>query len=418
MKMLDPKEAEQLVLDQMDHDPARHQGPRVIRHKLALRTGHHLTHNFVMDTMQTHDIAGFLKRDPTAKCIHREPKVPLGINEWWSADGHDKLYGIGFPIWAMVDDATGKWLDIFVVPSNRMGRTIAYLFLALWKMLVVSLFNQLCESLELTLLEECHFKPPPIVGQRLLNFMELRRPYGELHWCFSLWIEVESYIYLFKWLFPPRYWQFRDTSSCICEECTQYCHWTFLAAFTLGVWWQCCHLFQESRGRWNIPCPFAWTHVCWILYFQNTNLNFIWITPGNCANGSGQSSSVSWRRSSWRVEIHTDLVATTPSLALLECLAMRPIAFHISGVVSNAFLELIWRLSTRSRTSWVMVMTCFVFLLSLLNLSMRPTKFTTPFISRIFLLPMSGMSFVQCYPFYFLECTFPLSASYTCTFLP
>ena len=129
MKMLDSKEAEQLVLDQMDRDPARHQGPRVIRHKLASRTGQHLTRKFVAKTMETHDAAGFAKRNPSAKRIHREPKVPLGVNERWSADGHDKLYGIGFPIWAIVDDATGRWLNVWVVPSNRMGRTIAYLFL-------------------------------------------------------------------------------------------------------------------------------------------------------------------------------------------------------------------------------------------------------------------------------------------------
>ena len=30
MKMLDPTEAEQIVLDQMDDDAARHQGPRTI----------------------------------------------------------------------------------------------------------------------------------------------------------------------------------------------------------------------------------------------------------------------------------------------------------------------------------------------------------------------------------------------------
>ncbi|KIM43482.1 hypothetical protein M413DRAFT_443403 [Hebeloma cylindrosporum] len=117
MKTLDSKEAEQLVLDQMDCDPARHQGPRVIRHKLASRTGHHLTRDFVAKTMETHDAAGFEKRDPTAKRIHRELKVPLGLNE------------IGFPIWAIVDDATGRWLNCWVIPSNRLGRTIAYLFL-------------------------------------------------------------------------------------------------------------------------------------------------------------------------------------------------------------------------------------------------------------------------------------------------
>ena len=129
MKTLNPKEAKQLVLDQMDRDLARHQGPRVIRHKLASRTGIHLTRTFCAKTMEIHNAEGFSKWDPTAKRIHREPKVPLGINERWSADGHDKLYGIGFAIWAIVDDGTGRWLDVWVVPSNRMGRTIAYLFL-------------------------------------------------------------------------------------------------------------------------------------------------------------------------------------------------------------------------------------------------------------------------------------------------
>ena len=71
MKLFDLKEAEQLVLDQMEHDPARHQGPRTIRHKLAGRTGHHLTrdHDFIAKTMQTHDSDGFEKRDPTSKRI-------------------------------------------------------------------------------------------------------------------------------------------------------------------------------------------------------------------------------------------------------------------------------------------------------------------------------------------------------------
>ena len=129
MKMIDPKEAEQLVLDQMDLDPAWHQGPRLICHKLAGRTGDHLSHKFVMNTMQAHDSDGFDKWDPTSKKIHHELKVPIGINERWSADGHDKLYGIGFPVWAIVDDATGQWLDAWVVPSNRMGGVILYLFL-------------------------------------------------------------------------------------------------------------------------------------------------------------------------------------------------------------------------------------------------------------------------------------------------
>ncbi|KAK7434314.1 hypothetical protein VKT23_020264 [Stygiomarasmius scandens] len=44
---------------------------------------------------------------------------------------HDKLYSIGFPIWAVVDDATGKYLDAWVVPSNRLATIVAYCFLSL-----------------------------------------------------------------------------------------------------------------------------------------------------------------------------------------------------------------------------------------------------------------------------------------------
>jgi hypothetical protein len=127
IKMIDLKEAEQLVLDQMDLNPARHQGPRVIYHKLAGRTGNYLSHDFITNTMQTHNDNGFNKQDPTSKKI--QPKVPIGINERWSADGHDKLYGIGFLVWAIVNGATGRWLDVWVVSSNCMGSVVLYLFL-------------------------------------------------------------------------------------------------------------------------------------------------------------------------------------------------------------------------------------------------------------------------------------------------
>lgn len=81
--------------------------------------------------MHLHDPEGFSHRDPYGKRIQRFPKHPIGIHERWSGDGHDKLYRIGFPIWAMVDDGTGKWLDAWIVPSNRMGEIIGYLFLCL-----------------------------------------------------------------------------------------------------------------------------------------------------------------------------------------------------------------------------------------------------------------------------------------------
>ena len=88
-----------------------------------------LHRDFVSNVMHAHDDAGFKHRDLTAKKVLQFPKVPLGIHEHWGGDGHDKLYKIGFPIWAMVDDATGRWLGAWVVPSNRMGEIVAYLFL-------------------------------------------------------------------------------------------------------------------------------------------------------------------------------------------------------------------------------------------------------------------------------------------------
>lgn len=79
--------------------------------------------------MHVHDPSAFDNREPTAKKIFCVKKYPIGIHQRWAGDGHDKLYKIGFPIWAIVDDATGKWLGAWVVPSNRMGNIIAYLFL-------------------------------------------------------------------------------------------------------------------------------------------------------------------------------------------------------------------------------------------------------------------------------------------------
>ena len=81
--------------------------------------------------MHIHDNDAFNKHEPAAKHVFRVPKHPIGIHEHWLGDGHDKLYKIGFPVWAMVDDATGKWLGAWVVPSNCMGEIVAYLFLCL-----------------------------------------------------------------------------------------------------------------------------------------------------------------------------------------------------------------------------------------------------------------------------------------------
>ena len=130
-KHLPRNEKEQLVLDAMDRDPVRHQGVRAIQQNIAYYEGKHLTRDYVSEIMHTHDTDGFKKRDPTSKRINRFPRVPLGIHEQWAGDGHNKLYSIGFPIWAVVESGSGKWLGAWVVLSNRTGDTIAYLFLCL-----------------------------------------------------------------------------------------------------------------------------------------------------------------------------------------------------------------------------------------------------------------------------------------------
>ena len=124
-------EKRQLVLDQLEKDPSRKRGLANIKARIAFDYGIHLTRDDVANIMHREDPEGFLQREPGAKKILRIVKVPIGIHERWAADGHDKLYGIGFPIWAVVDDATSKWLRVWVVPSNRMGDIIVYCYLCL-----------------------------------------------------------------------------------------------------------------------------------------------------------------------------------------------------------------------------------------------------------------------------------------------
>ncbi|KAF8952860.1 hypothetical protein BDZ97DRAFT_1909005 [Flammula alnicola] len=131
LQQLTDKEKEQVVLQQLDKDPAKGQGLSTIKNHIAHDQGIQLSRDVISGIMHIHDAEAFLAREPGAKRIHRVPKAPIGIHERWAGDGHDKLYKIGFPIWAVVDDATGKYLGAWVVPSNRMGDIIGYLFLCL-----------------------------------------------------------------------------------------------------------------------------------------------------------------------------------------------------------------------------------------------------------------------------------------------
>ncbi|KAG1845558.1 hypothetical protein F4604DRAFT_1662541 [Suillus subluteus] len=121
----------QLVLDQLAQDPLHRRGPRLVREAIVADTGNLLTREYVMNEMRRHEPDGFAQREPSRKKTSRQPLVSLGPHHQWSGDGHDKLSKIGFPIWAIRDQWSGKWLGMWVVPNNRLKTTIAYLYLSL-----------------------------------------------------------------------------------------------------------------------------------------------------------------------------------------------------------------------------------------------------------------------------------------------
>ena len=123
--------------------------------------------------MHEQDPEGFDFRSPTAKKIQRFPKCPIGINERWAGDGHDKLNKIGIAIWAVVDDATSKWLGAWVVPSNRLGAVVAYLGLSLIEEKGGRCFVHFGLHLEITNRwpKGSRSSLPQIVGQRQRNCM-------------------------------------------------------------------------------------------------------------------------------------------------------------------------------------------------------------------------------------------------------
>ncbi|KAJ7776796.1 hypothetical protein DFH07DRAFT_951416 [Mycena maculata] len=99
MKKMAKSDVVQSVLGKIDKDPAKRMGDSVI-----------LPRKIVWEIMQEHDKDSFALREPTAKKVFRVAKYPIGIHQRWSCNGHDKMYKIGYPIWAIVDDAAGKIL--------------------------------------------------------------------------------------------------------------------------------------------------------------------------------------------------------------------------------------------------------------------------------------------------------------------
>ena len=97
--------------------------------KVAFNAQQNLTRDFILKVMHVRNNDSFKFHNPSSKRIFRVEKVLIGIHDQWAGDGHDKLYKISFPVWAVVDDAMAKWLGAWIVPSNRMGHIIGFLYL-------------------------------------------------------------------------------------------------------------------------------------------------------------------------------------------------------------------------------------------------------------------------------------------------
>jgi hypothetical protein len=81
--------------------------------------------------MRLHHPEGFALREPNAKKVKHGVLTSLGPHHEWSADGHDKLMQIGFPVYGIRDKWSGKWLGLWVLPNNWYQASIAYLYLSL-----------------------------------------------------------------------------------------------------------------------------------------------------------------------------------------------------------------------------------------------------------------------------------------------
>ncbi|CAK5267417.1 unnamed protein product, partial [Mycena citricolor] len=129
---MEPEAVEQLVLDQLNKDPSDMAGVNTIWHRIAFDDETIICRETVDHWMHVHRPEGFLKRDPTAKVIERVPKpMLLGPDHRWSADGHDKLVKFGFGVYMWVDEATMYILGAYLLPNNRLGSVIAWIFLDL-----------------------------------------------------------------------------------------------------------------------------------------------------------------------------------------------------------------------------------------------------------------------------------------------
>jgi hypothetical protein len=138
----------QLVADQMSMDPSRRIGQTTLKQQLALRTGIHLKRygeyyisifkadlhvyrRTIGQIQKLLDNEAVVARSPNFRQIKRVPLTSQGPNEVWCCDGHDKLMKYGFAIWGVRDKFSRRWMGLWVLPNNRIGIVVAYLWLTL-----------------------------------------------------------------------------------------------------------------------------------------------------------------------------------------------------------------------------------------------------------------------------------------------
>jgi hypothetical protein len=159
------------------------------------------------------------------KKISRQLLVSLGPHHQWSGDGHDKLSKIGFPIWAVCDQWSGKWLGMWVVPNNWLKTSIAYLYLSL----VHELGGTFCKSvwvpwfilylgMPLQMTTDCGSETTDVYGFATALRLVLLA---------NVMLILMILYYKGNLFAKPIYWQV--TCPPIFEECSQYYNWVWLA---------------------------------------------------------------------------------------------------------------------------------------------------------------------------------------------
>lgn len=121
----------QLVVAHMEEDVAGTLGKGALKKQIALRTGVHLKRKTVGEIQSMVDPVAALARHPTSRQIRRVQLISRGPNEVWCCDGHDKLSKYGFGMWGIRDKFSRKWLGLWVLPNNRIGGVVAFLWLSL-----------------------------------------------------------------------------------------------------------------------------------------------------------------------------------------------------------------------------------------------------------------------------------------------